>query len=133
MAGIRLGARQLGLAPLLVTAKLLEGIDDCLKEALAGDLMSLPLTLAVLDGMLVKVAGQTAVIPLSAVVETIRSLAPQEGESGLDVFGKLMGGLASLTASNSGYVFPGATKYVSGVTITPAPTPAGQVVVMRQR
>jgi len=29
------------------------------------------------------------------VVETIRSLAPQEGESGLDVFGKLMGGLES--------------------------------------
>jgi hypothetical protein len=28
-------------------------------------------------------------------VETIRSLAPQEGESGLDVFGKLMGGLES--------------------------------------
>jgi len=29
-----------------------------------------------------------------------------------------MGGLASVTAANSGYVFPGATKYVSGVTIT---------------
>ena len=29
-----------------------------------------------------------------------------------------LGGLASLTASNSGYTFPGATKYVSGVTIT---------------
>jgi len=29
-----------------------------------------------------------------------------------------IGGLASLTASNTGYVFPGATKYVSGVTIT---------------
>ncbi|WP_207883484.1 pilin [Pseudomonas sp. 30_B] len=29
-----------------------------------------------------------------------------------------LGGLGSLTASNSGYVFPGATKYVSGVTIT---------------
>ncbi|MHB9800981.1 pilin [Pseudomonas sp. MT3] len=28
-----------------------------------------------------------------------------------------LGGLASLTASNSGYTFPGATKYVSGVTI----------------
>jgi len=31
-----------------------------------------------------------------------------------------LGGLASLTAANSGYVFPGATKYVSGVTITDA-------------
>lgn len=29
-----------------------------------------------------------------------------------------VGGLASVTASNSGYTFPGATKYVSGVTIT---------------
>ena len=29
-----------------------------------------------------------------------------------------LGGLASVTMSNSGYTFPGATKYVSGVTIT---------------
>lgn len=29
-----------------------------------------------------------------------------------------LGGLASLTASNSGYSFPGVTAYVSGVTIT---------------
>jgi len=29
-----------------------------------------------------------------------------------------VGGLASVTASNSGYTFPGATKYVSGVAIT---------------
>ncbi|MGB8327871.1 MAG: pilin, partial [Steroidobacteraceae bacterium] len=31
-----------------------------------------------------------------------------------------MGGLASVTAVNSGYSFPGATKYVSGVAITDA-------------
>ncbi|WP_269379990.1 pilin [Pseudomonas anguilliseptica] len=31
-----------------------------------------------------------------------------------------LGGLASLTASNSGYTFPGATKYVSNVAITNA-------------
>ena len=31
-----------------------------------------------------------------------------------------LGGLANVTAANSGYVFPGATKYVSGVTITDA-------------
>jgi type IV pilus assembly protein PilA len=31
-----------------------------------------------------------------------------------------LGGLASLTAANSGYTFPGATKYVSGVAITDA-------------
>lgn len=34
--------------------------------------ISLPLTLAVLDGMVVDVAGQTLVIPISAIVETIR-------------------------------------------------------------
>ncbi|MDH4556548.1 prepilin-type N-terminal cleavage/methylation domain-containing protein [Pseudomonas sp. BN417] len=31
-----------------------------------------------------------------------------------------LGGLASLTAANSGYTFPGATKYVSGITVTAA-------------
>ena len=31
-----------------------------------------------------------------------------------------LGGLGSLTVANSGYVFPGATKYVSNVAITPA-------------
>ncbi|MEI4485936.1 chemotaxis protein CheA [Frigidibacter sp. MR17.14] len=46
--------------------------------------ISLPLTLAVLDGMVVKVAGETLVIPLSAIVETatlsagdIRMLGPE--------------------------------------------------------
>jgi two-component system chemotaxis sensor kinase CheA len=34
--------------------------------------LSLPLTLAVLDGMLVSVAGQTYIIPLAAIAETIR-------------------------------------------------------------
>ncbi len=33
--------------------------------------ISLPLTLAVLDGMVVQVAGQTLVVPLSAIVETL--------------------------------------------------------------
>ena len=31
-----------------------------------------------------------------------------------------LGSLANVTAANSGYVFPGATKYVSNVAITPA-------------
>ena len=39
--------------------------------------MSLPLTLAVLDGMVVKVADQTLVVPLTAIVETLR---PKAGE-----------------------------------------------------
>ncbi len=34
--------------------------------------LSLPLTLAVLDGMVVDVAGQTLVIPLTAIVESLR-------------------------------------------------------------
>ena len=29
-----------------------------------------------------------------------------------------LGGLASVTLANSGYVFPGATKYVSGITVS---------------
>jgi two-component system chemotaxis sensor kinase CheA len=46
--------------------------------------ISLPLTLAVLDGMVVKSAGETLVVPLNAIVETvalqdgdIRSLGPE--------------------------------------------------------
>jgi two-component system chemotaxis sensor kinase CheA len=34
--------------------------------------MSLPLTLAVLDGMVVTVAGQTLIVPLSAILETLQ-------------------------------------------------------------
>jgi two-component system chemotaxis sensor kinase CheA len=39
--------------------------------------LSLPLTLAVLDGMVVKVADQTLVVPLTAIVETLR---PKKGD-----------------------------------------------------
>jgi len=39
--------------------------------------LSLPLTLAVLDGMVVDVAGQTLVVPLTAIVESLR---PKTGE-----------------------------------------------------
>jgi two-component system, chemotaxis family, sensor kinase CheA len=39
--------------------------------------ISLPLTLAVLDGMVVDVAGQTMVIPITAIVETLRP-TPQD-------------------------------------------------------
>src|SRR5690606_26393849 len=37
--------------------------------------LSLPLTLAVLDGMVVTVAGQTLVVPLSTIVETLQPKA----------------------------------------------------------
>jgi len=39
--------------------------------------LSLPLTLAVLDGMVVKVADQTLVVPLNAILETMK---PKSGE-----------------------------------------------------
>lgn len=37
--------------------------------------ISLPLTLAVLDGMVVDVAGQTMVVPITAIIETLRPAA----------------------------------------------------------
>ena len=47
--------------------------------------------LLVFLGLLGTFYGLATTVP--AVVETIRSLAPQEGETGMDVFGKLMSGL----------------------------------------
>ncbi|WP_343115515.1 chemotaxis protein CheA [Ostreiculturibacter nitratireducens] len=59
--------------------------------------MSLPLTLAVLDGMIVTVAGETLVVPLSSIVETaslsmkdIRALGPETNVI------EIRGGLVSL-------------------------------------
>lgn len=50
--------------------------------------MSLPLTLAVLDGMAVSVAGQTLVVPLTAIVETLK---PKKAElHGLGKDGRVM-------------------------------------------
>lgn len=50
--------------------------------------MSLPLTLAVLDGMAVSVAGQTLVVPLTAIVETLK---PKKGEiHGIGADGRVM-------------------------------------------
>lgn len=51
--------------------------------------ISLPLTLAVLDGMVVDVAGQTMVIPTTAIIETLRPTAQdlhEIGASGQVVF-----------------------------------------------
>lgn len=44
-------------------------------------------------GLLGTFYGLATTVP--AIVETIRSLAPKEGETGLEIFGKLMGGLES--------------------------------------
>jgi two-component system chemotaxis sensor kinase CheA len=44
--------------------------------------ISLPLTLAVLDGMIVKVGAETMVIPLSSVIETVRPKPEEIREAG---------------------------------------------------
>ena len=59
----------------------------------ARDITRYIINLLVFLGLLGTFWGLATTVP--AVVETIRSLAPEEGESGLDVFGKLMGGLES--------------------------------------
>ncbi|EGO94574.1 CheA signal transduction histidine kinase [Acidiphilium sp. PM] len=47
--------------------------------------LSLPLTLAVLDGMVVSVDGHTLIVPLSAIVETLQPRAEQVHMLGVDV------------------------------------------------
>lgn len=59
----------------------------------ARDITRYIINLLVFLGLLGTFYGLAITVP--AVVDTIRSLAPQEGETGLDVFGKLMGGLES--------------------------------------
>ncbi len=59
----------------------------------ARDITRYLINLLVFLGLLGTFWGLATTVP--AVVETIRGLAPQDGESGLDVFGKLMGGLES--------------------------------------
>jgi len=59
----------------------------------ARDITRYLINLLIFLGLLGTFWGLATTVP--AVVDTIRSLAPQEGESGLDVFGKLMGGLES--------------------------------------
>ena len=59
----------------------------------ARDITRYLINLLVFLGLLGTFWGLATTVP--AVVETIRSLAPQDGESGLDVFSKLMGGLES--------------------------------------
>jgi hypothetical protein len=59
----------------------------------ARDITRYLINLLVFLGLLGTFWGLATTVP--AVVDTIRSLAPQDGESGLDVFSKLMGGLES--------------------------------------
>jgi len=46
--------------------------------------LSLPLTLAVLDGMVVSVAGHTLIVPLSAIIETLQPQAATVHTLGMD-------------------------------------------------
>ena len=70
-----------------------QSIQDSVAQRIdeARDITRYLINLLVFLGLLGTFWGLATTVP--AVVETIRSLAPQEGESGLDVFAKLMGGL----------------------------------------
>ncbi len=68
-----------------------ESVESRIEES--RDITRYLINLLVFLGLLGTFWGLSTTVP--AVVETIRSLAPQEGESGLDVFGKLMTGLES--------------------------------------
>jgi len=73
------------------TRSILESVATRIDEA--RDITRYLINLLIFLGLLGTFYGLATTVP--AVVETIRSLAPQEGESGLDVFSKLMGGLES--------------------------------------
>jgi hypothetical protein len=70
---------------------ILESVESRIDEA--RDITRYLTNLLVFLGLLGTFYGLATTVP--AVVETIRSLAPQEGETGLEVFGKLMSGLES--------------------------------------
>lgn len=70
---------------------ILESVETRIDEA--RDITRYLTNLLVFLGLLGTFYGLATTVP--AVVETIRSLTPQPGESGMDVFGKLMKGLES--------------------------------------
>lgn len=73
------------------TRSILESVATRIDEA--RDITRYLINLLIFLGLLGTFYGLATTVP--AIVETIRSLAPQEGEGGLDVFSKLMGGLES--------------------------------------
>jgi two-component system chemotaxis sensor kinase CheA len=81
--------------------------------------MSLPLTLAVLDGMVVSLGEQTLVVPLTAIVETLQ---PKKSNV------HSMGGDARVIAVRASYVPLIDVGLVLGYRETP--TPAGEGVVL---
>jgi hypothetical protein len=82
-------------ARMSISASSSRSIQDSVVQRIdeARDITRYLINLLVFLGLLGTFWGLATTVP--AVVETIRSLAPQEGESGLDVFSKLMGGLES--------------------------------------
>ena len=82
-------------ARMSISASSSRSIQDSVVQRIdeARDITRYLINLLVFLGLLGTFWGLATTVP--AVVETIRSLAPQAGESGLDVFGKLMGGLES--------------------------------------
>ncbi|MGL4319417.1 MAG: biopolymer transporter ExbB [Paracoccaceae bacterium] len=68
-----------------------ESVESRIEES--RDITRYLINLLVFLGLLGTFWGLAITVP--AVVDTIRSLAPEEGENGLDVFGKLMTGLES--------------------------------------
>jgi hypothetical protein len=68
-----------------------ESVESRIEES--RDITRYLINLLVFLGLLGTFWGLATTVP--AVVDTIRSLAPKDGESGLDVFGKLMTGLES--------------------------------------
>ncbi len=70
---------------------ILESVGSRIEEA--RDITRYLVNLLVFLGLLGTFYGLASTVP--AVVDTIRALSPQEGETGLDVFTKLMGGLES--------------------------------------
>lgn len=46
--------------------------------------ISLPLTLAVMDGMVINVGGQTMVVPISSIIETVRPTSSDLAKIGID-------------------------------------------------
>lgn len=70
---------------------ILESVETRIEEA--RDITRYLINLLVFLGLLGTFYGLATTVP--AIVDTIRSLAPQAGESGMDVFSKLMKGLES--------------------------------------
>lgn len=88
LLGPRAGRMQLSGAS---SRSILDSVATRIDEA--RDITRYLTNLLIFLGLLGTFYGLATTVP--AIVETIRALAPQEGESGLEIFGKLMTGLES--------------------------------------